>query len=147
MSIWFSDHSAFNLLNFYAKSNTSFFHEFEKSWADCKNRTKREDSATEFVNEIVENLNCQIVNYIPQNKLWKNLYTAVFWTIENVPDLIGIKYDKYCLCYGTYTRWLYILFPCSIVDCVIIKIFFLGNCDISNLTRIKAIKLLDTIYI
>ena len=67
--------------------------------------------------------------------------------MENVPDLIGIKYDKYCLCYGTYTRWLYILFPCSIVDCVIIHNFFWGNCDISNLTRIKAIKLLDTIHI
>ena len=38
-------------------------------------------------------------------------------------------------------------YSCSIVDCVIIKKFFGGNCDISNLTRIKAIKLLDTIHI
>ena len=147
MSILFSDHSAFNLLNFFCKNKSTFFHEFEKSWSDCKDRTKRENSATEFVNEIIQNLNCHIVNYIPENKLCKNLYTAIVLTRDNIPDVLGVKYDKYCLCYGTFTRWLYILFPCSIVDCVIIKNLFLENCDISDLVRIKAIKLLDTIEV
>ena len=73
MSILFSDHSAFNLLNFFCKNKSTFFHEFEKSWSDCKDRTKRENSATEFVNEIIQNLNCHIVNYIPQNKLCKKI--------------------------------------------------------------------------
>ena len=68
MSILFSDHSAFNLLNFFSKPKSTFFYEFEKSWSDCKDKTKRENFATEFVNEIIQNLNCHIVNYIPQNK-------------------------------------------------------------------------------
>jgi hypothetical protein len=30
-------------------------------------------------------------------------------------------FDRFCLFYGTYANWLYVYFPCSIVDCVVIK--------------------------
>jgi hypothetical protein len=75
MYISFSEHSAFETLSIHSYPHCKFFDNFEISWNDVKDKKSRNNSAHVFVLTMIDNLNCKIVNQIPQNKQSRNMYT------------------------------------------------------------------------
>ncbi len=73
------------------------------------------------------------------------MYTMFIRTKEYVLLNDQSVCDRFCLCYDTYANWLYVYFPCSIVDFVVIKNAFMEICDKSQIISLKAIQLLETI--
>jgi hypothetical protein len=72
-----------------------------------------------FVDMMINNLNCKVVNHIPQKKKSMNMYSLFIWTFENVELIYKAGYDKFCMCYGAESMWLFVYYPCNIVECVI----------------------------
>ncbi len=145
MSVSFSDHSAFETLSIYSNPHSKFFDNFEISWNDVKDQMSRNNSAHAMVVTMIHNLNCKIVNKIPQNKKSRNMYTMFITTKEYVSLKDQSVCDRFCLCYGSYVKWLYVYFPCNIVDCVVRKNDFMEQCDKSHIVSLKAVQLLETI--
>jgi hypothetical protein len=118
MAITFTDHSAFQMLGHYSYPHCKFFDNFEVSWDDCKNHTDRVNSACAFVDMIINNLNCTVVNYVPQHRRNKNIFTVLSVTIQKVAILDDSICDTYCMCYGSYVKYLHVFYPSKLVDSV-----------------------------
>ena len=69
MSISFSEHCAFETLTKYSYPNSKFFYDFETSWIHCKDLTERYNSDIKFIDMMINNLNCKVVNHIQNCQL------------------------------------------------------------------------------
>ncbi len=60
---------------------------------------------------IINNLNCDVVNYVPQNLKNINIFTVLSVTNERVEVLNDSICDSYCMCFGSFVKWLHVFYP------------------------------------
>jgi hypothetical protein len=96
---------------------------------------------------IINNLNCTVVNYVPQHKRNNNIFTVLSVTIQKVAILDDSICDTYCMCYGSYVKYLHVFYPSKLVDSVTKKKYVFEGCHKSNIVYFKALKLIETVEI
>jgi hypothetical protein len=97
------------MLGLYSYPHCKFFDNFKISWDDCKNHSNRINSACVFVDMIINNLNCTVVNYVPRHKRNNNIFNVLSVTNEKVAVLDDSICDSYCMCFGSYVIYICIL--------------------------------------